>query len=261
MIMRSIITWFVRNIPRPWLIRLSGFFILFIRPFYRGENHQCPICLNKHRRFLPYGNSGAANRLCPSCLSLERHRFLWLWLQRRTDFFSAPAKVLHVAPEQPFIKRFKALPGLSYTTADLFSPLADIRMDIQQMPVDDQTFNVVICNHVLEHVDNDLVAMREIYRVLKPGGWAILQVPIDWSRDFTYEDALIKTPREREIHFGQYDHLRFHGTDYPDRLRSVGFEVDDEDFLQSFTGEEREYYRLPKREMIWKATKPGKQGM
>lgn len=145
--------------------------------------------------------------------------------------------------------------NLNYITADLVSPLADVRMDIQDIPYDEGSFDVVICNHVLEHVDDDIVAMREIFRVLKPGGWAILQVPVDWNRDYTYEDASIVTPKEREKHFGQYDHVRFHGTDYPNRLRSAGFIVDNEDFLQNFTPEEREYHRLPEKEMIWKASK------
>jgi SAM-dependent methyltransferase len=179
-----------------------------------------------------------------------------MWLHQRTNFFEAPLKVLHVAPEQSFIRRFRAQKNLEYTTADLFSPLADVKMDIQAMPVSDNSFDVIICNHVLEHVDDDITAMREIFRVLKPGGWAVMQVPVDWSRDFTYEDASITTPAEREKHFGQYDHVRFHGTDYPNRLRSVGFSVDDEDFLSVFSEEEREYYRLPVKEMIWKSVKP-----
>jgi len=254
--MRKFIRFLVRNVPRPWLIRFSGLFSRLVLAFYRGSRYECPVCHTKLRKFLPYGNKGGANRLCPSCLSLERHRFLWLWLKQRSNLFSAPLKVLHVAPEQTFIRRFRALKNLDYTTADLFSPLADVKMDIQAMPVKDNTFDVVICNHVLEHVDDDITAMREIFRVLKPAGWAIMQVPIDWSRDFTYEDASIITAKEREKHFGQYDHVRFHGTDYPNRLRSVGFEVDDEDFLAEFTDEQREYHRLPVKEMIWKSVKP-----
>ncbi len=254
--MRRFIAFIVRKVPRPWLIRLSGIFSALMVVFYKGNRYQCPVCQGKFKRFLPYGNTGAANRLCPSCLSLERHRLLWLYLHNRTNFFSAPLKVLHVAPEQPFIRRFRALKNLDYTTADLVSPLADVKMDIMQMPLPNDTFDVVICNHVLEHVSDDRIAMQEILRVLRPGGWAILQVPVDWNRDYTLEDSSITSPAEREKYFGQYDHLRYHGTDYPDRLHEAGFDVDQEDYLASFTHEERDYYRLSPREMIWKSTKP-----
>jgi SAM-dependent methyltransferase len=254
--MRRFIRFLVRKVPRPWLIRFSALFGLLVMPFYRGKRYQCTVCENRFRKMLPYGNIGAENRLCPACFSLERHRLLWCYLRERTPFFTDHLKVLHVAPEQPFIKKFRAQNNLDYITADLVSPLADVKMDIQQIPDGDNTYDVVICNHVLEHVDNDILAMQEIFRVLKPGGWAIMQVPVNWDRDYTYEDSSITTPAEREKHFGQYDHVRYHGTDYPDRLRSVGFEVDNEDYLQRFTADEQNYYRLPRREMIWKATKP-----
>lgn len=254
--MKRVIRFIVRNVPRPWMIRFSGLFRILVTPFYRGSRYRCPVCENSFKKMLPYGNQGTDNRLCPSCLSLERHRLLWLYLKQRTSFFNDSLKVLHVAPEQPFIKRFKALPNLSYITADLLSPLADIRMDIQNIPQPDNTYDVVICNHVLEHVENDAKAIGEIFRVLKPGGWAILQVPINWSSEATYEDPSIKTASEREKHFGQYDHVRYYGHDYPQRLRGAGFNVDDEDFLSTFSEGERDFMRLPEREMIWKSTKP-----
>lgn len=255
--MRKLMRFLVRNIPRPWLIRFSGLFSMLILPFYHGTRYQCPICENKFRKLLPYGNQGSANRLCPSCLSLERHRLLWCYLKERTSFFTEPLKVLHVAPEQSFIKRFRALRNLTYTTADLVSPLADVRMDIQHMPMPDESYDVVLCNHVLEHVDSDHQAIREIYRVLKPGGWAITQVPVDWTRNYTKEDPSITSPADREKHFGQYDHVRYHGTDFPERLRNGGFEVDEEDYLQQFTPQQRDYFRFSEQEMIWRATKPG----
>lgn len=253
--MKHLMRFFVRNIPRPWLIRLGGVFSKMLLPFYIGNVYQCPICNVKLRKFLPYGNKGLENRLCPSCLSLERHRLLWLWLNEKTDFFSGKHKMLHIAPEQPFIKRFRKLKNIDYTTADLVSPLADVKLDVQNIPYPDNTFSIIFCNHVLEHVENDIIAMKEIYRVLKKRGWAVMQVPVDWNRDKTFEDSSIVDPKEREKYFGQYDHLRFHGTDYPDRLRSVGFDVDNNDFLKRFSAEEKEFYRLPSREMIWQAMK------
>ncbi|HRZ41797.1 MAG TPA: methyltransferase domain-containing protein [Bacteroidales bacterium] len=256
--MRKIIRFLVRRVPRPWLIRFSRIFSVLMVPFYKGSRYQCPVCQSGFRKFLPYGNAGADNRLCPSCLSLERHRFLWLYLKNRTDFFTAPRKVLHVAPEQPFISRFRSMKNLDYTTADLVSPLADLKMDIMQIPMPDDIYDVVICNHVLEHVTDDRTAMREILRVLKPGGWAILQVPVDWTRNHTLEDPTVTSAADRERIFGQYDHLRFHGTDYPDRLKEAGFLVDMEDYLASFSPDEKDYFRLPNQEMIWKSTKPAR---
>ncbi len=259
--MRKLMRFLVRNVPRPWLIRMSGLFGVIVKPFYKGSRYQCPVCENRFRKLLPYGNKGADNRLCPSCMSLERHRLLWLYLKNRTTFFTTRYNVLHVAPEQSFLKRFRAMPNLTYTTADLVSPLADVKMDIQDIPFPDNTFDVVFCNHVLEHVDDDKVAMKEIFRVIKPGGWAIMQVPIQWENNYTFEDPSITTEADREKFFGQYDHVRFHGTDYPDRLRSAGFEVDDEDFLNTFSEEEKTYYRLPQREMIWRSVKPVEQAV
>jgi SAM-dependent methyltransferase len=256
--MRRFMKWLVRNIPRQTLLKFSYAFSSIIALFYRGNNVECPICSNKFRKFLPFGNDGADNRLCPSCLSLERHRLLWLYLKNKTDFFSAKLKVMHVAPEQPFIKRFRKLENLDYTTADLDSPLADIKMDIMDIQFSDHTFDVFICNHVLEHVPDDIHAMKEIYRILKPGGWAILQVPLNPDFEETYEDSSITDPKEREKHFGQYDHVRYHGKDYPDRLRSAGFEVTEDQTYFELSEELRERYRLYKKgeEITFIAKKP-----
>ena len=152
--------------------------------------------------------------------------------------------MLHVAPEYCFIKRFKALPNLDYTTGDLESPLADIKMDIREIPFGDDTFDVVICNHTLEHVVEDLLAMKELYRVLKPGGWGILNSPINEKRDVTYEDFSITDPKEMEKHFGQRDHVREYGLDYTDRLNKAGFTPNTQDVIAELTHEEVERYGL-----------------
>jgi ubiquinone/menaquinone biosynthesis C-methylase UbiE len=151
---------------------------------------------------------------------------------------------LHVAPEYCFIKRFKALEKLDYITADLESPLADVKMDIQDMPFEDNTFDVAICNHTLEHVDDDLKAMKEFHRVLKPGGWAILNSPINENRQTTYEDPSITDPAEREKHFGQRDHVREYGLDYTDRLARAGFTIDTQEPLNELSDEEIQRYGL-----------------
>ena len=249
--MRKFLKFVVRTIPRPFLIRLGSGFSFLFAALYRGNNYECPVCGGHFRKMFPWGNKGEANRLCPGCLSLERHRLLWLYLKNKSDFFMAPLKVLHIAPEQPFIKRFKALKNLEYITADLVSPIADVKMDIQDIPFHENSFDIVLCNHVMEHIPDEAKAIREVYRVLKSGGWAILQVPIDTSRSETYEDKSITDPKERELHFGQYDHLRFHGLDYPERLEAGGFIVVHERYLFDFDEKTRDFYRLPKDEIIY----------
>lgn len=249
--MKKLIRFFVRKIPRPVLIRFSGFFSILVRPFYWGNRVECPICHGKFRKFLPYGNQGADNRLCPKCLSLERHRLMWLYLTNYTPFFTSKLKVLHIAPEQPFIKRFKKMDNLDYQTADLVSPIADLHFDIMNIPLEDNLYDVIFCNHVLEHVDDDLVAMKEFYRIMKKGGWAILQVPIDHNLMDTYEDASITDPKEREKIFGQYDHVRKHGSDYPQRLEKAGFMVEYFDIKEHLTPDLMERYRLDKNEILY----------
>jgi ubiquinone/menaquinone biosynthesis C-methylase UbiE len=180
---------------------------------------------------------------------------MWLYWTEYSDFFTKKKSVLHVAPEQPFIKRFKKSENIEYTTADLVSPIADLHFDIMQIPLADESYDYVICNHVLEHVPNDITAMKEIFRVLKKGGTAILQVPINPNFKETYEDTSITEPLEREKHFGQYDHVRWHGLDYPDRLRSVGFTVEEFDIKEKISAEDMERYRLDKKEILYVARK------
>jgi SAM-dependent methyltransferase len=140
--------------------------------------------------------------------------------------------------------------NLDYTTADLESPLADVKLDIQHVPFDKDTFDVVICNHVLEHVPDDRQAMREIYRILKPGGFAILQVPMDPGLDKTYEDPSILAPRDREKHFRQKDHYRLYGRDYPERLKEAGFQFTGNNYIYEIENETIERYRLPSEEYM-----------
>ncbi len=251
--MKKIIKLFLKLIPRPLLIRFSYVIRKPLAFIYKGNNVSCPVCEKKFKKFLPYGYGKANkdNRLCPYCLSLERHRLLWLYLNEKTDFFSSEKKVLHIAPEQPFIKKFKNLTNIDYTTADLYSPVVDVKTDIRNMIFKDNEFDVVICNHVLEHIDDEQKAMKEILRVMKPGAWAILQVPVDYSLNETFEDPDIKTAKEREKYYGQYDHVRQYGKDYPERLRQAGFKVKEDDFVNSFSEEDIRKYRFDKNEIIY----------
>lgn len=230
--MRKIIKNILNTIPRPWLIRFSYIFVRFSRFFYRGTKFECPVCGGKYRKFLPYGYERVRDgALCPGCLSLERHRLMWLYLKEKTPFFHQSLKVLHVAPEQCFLKRFKKLNNLEYYTADMESPIADYKLDIQNIPFENNSYDIVICNHVLEHVPDDKKAMSEIYRILKPGGFAILQVPVDFHRQKTFEDNTITDKKERAKIFGQYDHVRVYGIDYPELLKESGFIIDEPNFL------------------------------
>ncbi len=243
--MKHIISLVTRFIPRKYLQKVSHFFARLIGLFYTGNNVECPVCGAHYRNFLPYGRfKSRDNALCPNCLSLERHRLMWLFLKEKTNFFSARLKVLHIAPEYCFLKRFKALKNLDYVSADLESPLARVKMDVQEIPFGNDTFDVVFCNHTLEHVDDDIKAMTELFRVLKPGGWGIIQSPINVEREKTYEDKSIITEKEREIHFGQKDHVREYGLDYDKRINSAGFKVEVNDFIKDMDSEKVAKYAL-----------------
>jgi SAM-dependent methyltransferase len=249
--MKKVIRYLLKYIPRPILIKFSSLGTMVFPVFLKGHNVQCPICNNSFRKFLPYGVNPRPNALCPKCLSLERHRLLWLYLTRKTDFFNQSYKVLHVAPEQVFFKLFKKQKNLDYITIDLESPLADIKMNLEEMTFSENEFDIVFCNHVLEHVTNDRKALSEIHRVLKKGGYAILQSCIDYNRDKTYEDPAITDPKDREREFWQKDHVRLYGMDYSTRLKQAGFNVEESHFITELTKEEIDSYKLSKDETIF----------
>lgn len=257
--MKQIISWFLRHVPRKYLQLFSHWVLKVLAVFYRGKQVQCPVCDHGFRKFLPYGRLAArSNALCPNCLALERHRLIWLYLREKTDFFSAEKKLLHIAPELCFIDRFEALPNIDYITGDIESPLAKVKMDIHEIPFDDNQFDVCFCNHVMEHVDDDIKAMSEIHRVLKPGGWAILQIPLFHPLpEKTHEDPSITDPRERERIFGQDDHVRLYGKDYVDRLRQGGFDAKEDWYVKEMPAEEAKRYALPTDEPIFFCQKKG----
>ena len=238
-------------IPRPLLIKLSYWIRPLMSFWLKGSRYTDPIDGKQFKSFLPYGyENPRENVLSPSTLSLERHRLLWLFLKSNTNFFTANLKVLHFAPEQAFYKRFRKLENLDYTTTDLDSPLADVKADICNLPFDDNSYDVILCNHVLEHIPNDHKAMQELYRILKPGGWGVLQIPQDLKRTNTFEDDSITDKRERTKIFGQYDHVRIYGRDFFDKLRNVGFKVEEVDFTAKLSQDEINKYRLAKGEII-----------
>ena len=252
--MKKIYNWLLNTLPRPWLIRLSYVFKFFAPFVYKGNKVECPVCKKSFRKFLSYGSAVAhrENVLCPYDLTLERHRLMWLYLKNKSDFFTKPnLKVMHIAPEQCFHKIFKHQKNLDYTTGDLVSPIADLHFDLHQIPLEDNQYEIIFCNHVMEHVTDDLKCMQELHRIMKPGGWGIFQVPIDTNRTSTYEDWSITTPEEREKHFWQYDHVRLYGTNYPNRLEEAGFTLETVDYGKEISPELFDRYRLPKGEMLY----------
>ena len=243
----------LNTIPRPWLIKASYIVRPVISWYLRGDKFTDPIDGRSFRKFLPYGyGKQRENALSPSTLSLERHRLMWLFLRDNTTFFTATKKlkVLHIAPEQCFLDIFRKQQNLNYITSDLESPIADVKADICDLPFKENEFDIIFCNHVLEHISNDTKAMQELYRVLKPGGFGIFQIPQDLSKAITFEDNTITDRKERAKLFGQYDHVRVYGRDYFDKLRSIGFKVDEVDYTKKITLDKIEKYCLMKNEIL-----------
>ena len=243
--MKHLIRLILNLFPRKLLQRIASWAVPVVGLLYVGRGRECPVCGARYRRFMPYGYvTSREDALCPGCLSLERHRMIWLYLERHTDLFTTHPRLLHIAPEHSLMRHFRKLYATThdYVTADLESPLADEHFDVESIPMKDASFDVIICNHLLEHVNDDRRAMRELYRILRPGGWGILLVPEDRNRETTFEDNTITDPAERTRLFGQYDHRRVYGRDYDDRLREAGFEVERYDFATQLTECERKLY-------------------
>lgn len=221
----------INALPRKYLIFISLLLGRILPVVYHGKGYHCPVCGGNFRGFLPYGRKWVKNRMCPRCFSLERHRQIWKYLVDELDFTTLERNMLHIAPEQCFYKKFSRMENLDYITGDLESPLARIKMDITDIPYPDDSFDLVMANHVLEHIEEDRKAMQEIYRVTKKGGYAILQVPLDRNRSVTLEDNNIKTSRDRERFFWGRDHVRLYGHDYYNRLKNSGFKVENKEMF------------------------------
>ena len=250
--MKHLIKLILNLIPRPVLQRVAEWIVPVVGLLYLGKGKQCPLCGCQRRKFLPYGYvTSRENALCPNCLSLERHRLLWLWLVRESDIgrgAMALPKMLHIAPEVALMRKFRKMYASTpdrYVTADLESPLADMHFDVQQIPLEAESFDAIICNHIMEHVEDDHKALSELYRIMRRGGWGVILSPVDLEREKTFEDDTITDPAERTRIFGQYDHRRIYGRDYAARLREAGFEVYDIDYKNELSKAEQELYALP----------------
>lgn len=191
--------------------------------WYKGNLKYCPCCDGSFRRFLPHVYRKSA--MCPKCGSLERHRLMVLYLRFKTDYFSKKAKVLHFSPHAFLQKKFMEMPNLEYVSVDLNSSNVMYNMDITELLFKDNNFDCILCYHILEHVKNDNLALRELFRVLKPEGWAIIQTVVNPNLEKTFEDPNIIEPKDRTIFYGHKDHLRIYGTDFKNKLENAGFTV------------------------------------
>lgn len=237
---------------------------------YRGDGRECPVCNIHLSRFAPGGATfpvlteknvvGGGYRdeaFCPACWANDRERLLFQFLQSTPHLTPKQGVVLHIAAESVLRSFFSARADLTYITGDLMRTGMDVTLNIQHIPLPDNSVDLVVCNHVLEHVDDDHAALAEFYRVMKPGARAILQVPVALALDETYENWAITDPHERELAFGQDDHVRLYGADYPDRLTQAGFQLDQISWRErpELFGDNAERFGFHPDEKIFLATK------
>ena len=193
--------------------------------FWSGKSNLCSCCGRYLRKFNSYGFKMRKSAICPVCGSLERHRFLIIFLKTKTTFFLRNIKLLHFSPNNSLKNLFRNHNNIRYITTDLNSSNILIRNDITNLSFKNNIYDVIICSHVLEHIKNDNLALKELYRVLKTKGWGIIQIPLNRERKKTYENQKILKPKDRLIHFGREDHVRIYGLDFKQRVEKVGFHV------------------------------------
>lgn len=243
----------------------------FRKTIHFGTRYECPICSAKLKSFLPFGEDtpvitkqqviGLGYRpeaQCPVCYSLDRDRLQYLYLTHKTPLFTDPHLLLHIAPEHSLKAILEDSPSIHYLSADIDPTHTMIKMDITKIQYPEESFDAIICNHVLDHIHHDTLAMAELYRVLMPGGWAVLQVPISLTLEQTYEDNTLTSIWEREVAFGEDDHVRIYAMDYVDRLQNIGFEVEIFDWTQdrkNFGGDANKF-NLIEEEKLFIAHKP-----
>lgn len=232
--------------------------LIYLKIKFAGNNVICPCCNSSFREFAPFGDDRRKNAWCPECEGLERHRLLWIYFEKKTNIYSRPLKVLHIAPETIFFKRFSKQANIDYYPVDIFPnlyPKGTKYFDLLKPSFSDNSFDVIICNHVFQYIEDDKKAMENIYNLMKPGGWGIMQVPIDTSRKLTFEDSSITDPLEREKIFGLKEHVRYYSYDYADKLRNVGFKVQVDDFTTQFSDQDIYKYGFWKGDAIYYCTK------
>jgi predicted SAM-dependent methyltransferase len=230
--------------------------------------YTCPFCKESFERFIPwpdifdfpdvtYEMWNKETAICPICHTLDRERLFRLYIERKTNLLSSPGKLLHVAPEYNLRQWLRQYPNIQYTMGQLESPEKEIEeMDITSISYPDNSFDAIICSHVLEHIPSDILAMKELFRVLKPGGWGILQVPVVLNLEETFEDETVTTAEQRRAVYGQDDHVRLYAKDYVDRLQTAGFIVNLFNVADEYGIEEARKYGLSESDNLYVVTKP-----
>lgn len=216
----------------------------------QGGQRFCPICGKTFHAYLPFGEFPRKSALCPACHSLERHRALWLILNA-IELEKSGMKILHFAPEPIFYQRFSSIPNVDYWSVDLNPNSFGVKkvVDITDITFEDNTFDLIMCTHVLEHIPDEKKAMSELYRVLKPNeGVALLTVPIDNTLQMTLENPMYNTPALRSKYYGQWDHVRRYGLDYPQRLKDAKFFVEEVAMKDFFNDDDLKKFGLIKNE-------------
>jgi SAM-dependent methyltransferase len=232
--------------------------LFYFRMKYKGNSVFCPCCKSSFREFVPFGNSKRKNARCPKCESLERDRLLWMYFENKTNLYKAPLKVLHIAPEIVFFNHFKNQKNIDYFPGDIYPhlyPKGTKYFNLLEPNLDDNSYDVIICNHVFQYIEDDTKAIQNLYKLMKPGGWGIMQVPINTARTTTYEDNTITDPIEREKAFGLKEHVRYYSYDYADKLRVSRFNVLVDDYTKAFTDAEIYKFGFWKSDAIYYCTK------
>jgi len=214
--------------------------------FHSGNEYQCLICNKNLKHFIPTKHN---DFLCPNCGSLERNRRLWQLLD--TEFITPNSVVLDFSPSRCLYRKLKQIKTIKYQSTDLSGDfIADYKFDITNLKIEDNSLDLVICYHILEHIIDDTTAMKELYRVMKPSAKALVQTP--FKEGTTYEDFSIQSEKERLKHFGQEDHVRIYSVSgLKERLENCGFLVE---IRENFIDEKR--YGLNQNEKIIVLTKP-----
>ena len=220
-----------------------------------GSEFHCPVCKNDLSKFVKFGIDTINELHCPFCGSLGRERLLWLIIENRTLITKSPCSLLEIAPVECFMKNFSSIQNLKYMSGDLNSSLAMVKLDITEMPIDDSSFDYVICSHVLEHVPDDHKAITELARVIKPSGTLFILNPVDFDRENTFEDFSITDPKERLLYFGQEDHVRIYGKDYISRLEAGGLNVNISDYPSTLSEINARRYGISTDEIIFECYK------